>query len=144
MTPSPSSERPDSQSDPADPDPVAPALSQVLRALRDEAVLAIHDRVHLVTLEVRQVGIRATQMVLLATLAALFLCSAWATVLVAIYMACIEMGMRWWGAMLMIVVLNLAAAGGAWYSAHGLSSAFTFPATRRMIRAFATKTPPAP
>lgn len=116
-------------------------LSELITQLKFELIQAVHDRVQLFTLELRQVGLRVTQMVLLATLAALFVCSAWTVLLIGIYMACVNHGMYWAVAIAVILVLNLVGAAAVWWMAHSLSSALTFPATRWMIRSLLRQPP---
>lgn len=111
-----------------------PQLGQVLAALKLEILSAFHDRIQLLTLETRQIGIRITQMVLLATLAALFICTAWVALMVALYMAGVSYGWHWATALAVVLAMNLLGAFMAWWTAHRLSAALTFPATRRMIR----------
>ncbi|MFT3859553.1 MAG: phage holin family protein [Aquabacterium sp.] len=112
----------------------APGLGETLTALREEVAGAVHERLHLVALEFKQVSLNATQMVLLGTMAGLMLAGAWASVLVAIYMACTTHGMPWGVALLLVLVLNVAGAIVAWLRAQALSEAFTFPASMRMIK----------
>jgi hypothetical protein len=113
--------------------PEPPGFGQTLQALREELMLAVHERVHLVALEFRQVSLNAAQMVMLAMAAGLMLASAWATVLVATYKACTAYGLHWGLALLLVTVLNLVCAALVWLRAHALSHAFTLPATRRML-----------
>jgi uncharacterized membrane protein YqjE len=121
--------------------PEPPGLADTVNALREELMNAVHERVHLVALELKQVSLNATQMVLLATVAGLMLAGAWATVLVAVYMACIGWGMPWGVALLVVLVLNIVGAGLAWLRAHALSDAFTFPASVRMLKRLGTSQP---
>ena len=118
----------------AGPSDEPPGLSGALQALRGEVMNALHERLHLVTLEFKQVGLSAAEMVLLATVAALMLAGAWATILTAVYLACRAHGMPWGVALLVLLVLNLAGACLAWLKAHALSEDFTLPATRRMLK----------
>lgn len=111
-----------------------PGLGDTLTALREEVADAVHERLHLVALEFKQVSLNATQMVLLGTMAGLMLAGAWASVLVAIYMACTSHGVPWGVALLLVLVLNVAGAIVAWLRAQALSEAFTFPASMRMIK----------
>lgn len=120
-----------------------PRIGETLSALRDELMHALHERLHLIALECRQVSMNATQMVLLATVAGLMLASAWATVLTGIYMACTSHGMHWGVALLIVFLVNLAGAGVAWLRAHALSDAFSFPATLRMVKRLSGSEPKA-
>lgn len=125
----------------AEPAADVPSVLALVRAMQAELLTAVHDRLHLVTLECRQASLSAMQMVLLSTLAALMLCGAWATLLVAFYMAFTHHGMPWALALLLILLLNLLGAILVWLRAHSLSAAFTFPATRRMLKGYETSRP---
>lgn len=130
---------------PADAQPEPPAgFGETLGALREEMMHALHERLHLIALEFKQVSLNATQMVLLATVAGLMLAGAWATVLVGIYMACTHNGMPWGVALLLVLILNVVGAGLAWVRAHSLSDAFTFPASLRMLKRLTGSQPKAP
>lgn len=121
--------------------PPPPGFGETLHALREELMTGVHERVHLVALEFKQVGLNAAQMVVLATVAGLMLAGAWATVLVAVYMACTAQGMPWGVALLIVLAINVAGAGLAWLRAHSLSDAFTFPASQRMLKRLAHREP---
>ena len=128
---------------PVDREADLPRIGETLSALREELMHALHERLHLIALECKQVSLNATQMVLLATVAGVMLASAWATVLVGVYMACTSHGMPWGVALLVVLLVNLAGAGAAWLRAHALSDAFTFPATLRMVKRLAGNEPKA-
>ena len=100
--------------------------------------LAVHDRVRLLLLEVRQAGVNATQMVLLATMAALMLCGAWVTLMVGVYMGCTQYGLHWALALALVLVLHVALALLAWFKAMALSTALTLPSSQRMFRKLVT------
>lgn len=115
--------------------PAGPALGATLHALGAELQAALHNRIDLLALETRQAGIATTQIVLLATLAALLLAAAWSTMMAGVYMACLAAMMPWPAALAVVLVINLAAAWAAWIKANTLTAHLTFPATRRMLRA---------
>lgn len=117
----------------SDEPPAALPIGALLNALAQEVSHGLQERLHLIVLEARQVGLRATQMILLAVLAALMACSAWATVLVAIYMACTTHGVSWPVALLIVLLVNVAAAAAAVRVAYRLNSQLGFPATLRML-----------
>jgi len=87
--------------------PASLPVGALISALSQELSHAIQERLHLIVLEGRQIGLQVTQMIMLAVLAALMACAAWATVLVAIYLACTAHGMPW-GVALLVVLLGPA------------------------------------
>lgn len=111
----------------------AATFGELAHALRAEVMTGVHTRLHLVALECRQATLHFTQMVMLATLAALMLCGAWATVLIGLYMTCVAYGLPWAAALAILLALNVAGALLVWLWAHSLSAAMSFPATRRML-----------
>lgn len=129
----------DPQADAADtatppPPSQPPSLGEVIHGLLAAVRGALHGRVHLVTLELQQASIAAMQIVLLAVLAALMVCSAWATLLVALYMWAVSAGLSWAGALSLVMAANLLAAVGVWLKATSLTTHFTFPGTVRMLK----------
>lgn len=132
---------PQAATPPAETPDAMVALSDVARSILAELRLSLQGRVHLVSLEVRQASIAATEIVLLATLAALMVCAAWGTVLVGVYMGAVAAGIPWAGALLLVFLANLLAAGAIWLKATSLTVHFTFPATMRML-GLAPKAPP--
>lgn len=119
-------------------------LGALVQALQSELTGALHDRLHLVTLEVKQAGISAAQMVVLAVVAALMLCGAWMVLMVGVYMLCTTQGLHWALALGIVLLLNLAGALLLWFKAMALSTAFTFPASLRMIKGLAPGKPSTP
>lgn len=116
------------------PEPAALPVGALLSALTQELSHAVQERLHLVTLEGRQIGLQATRMIMLAVLAALMACAAWATILVALYMACTAHGMPWGVALLVVLLVNAGGAYGVWSTAYRIGSQLGFPATLRMLR----------
>lgn len=122
-------------------EPPDPPVRTLVQALMAEWGLAVHDRLRLLMLEVRQAGVHATQMVLLATLAALMLCGAWTTLMVGLYVGCTQYGLHWALALALVLVLHVALAALAWLKAMALSTALTLPASLRVLKSLVS--PPA-
>ncbi len=125
----------------ADPAP-AESLADLFRGLRHELHATIHARLHLISLELRQAGIAATQIVLLAALAALFVSTAWTACMAGLYMACRDAGMHWSLALGLVALLNALGAFMLWTKAHALTLHFTMPATLRMLKGSTDKQAP--
>ena len=114
--------------------PASLPVGALISALSQELSHAIQERLHLIVLEGRQIGLQVTQMIMLAVLAALMACAAWATVLVAIYLACTAHGMPWGVALLVVLLVNIGAAYAIWSTAYRIGSRLGFPATLRMLQ----------
>ncbi len=124
----------DTASSSVPPPPLPPSLGDVIQGLVAAVRGAVHGRIHLVTLELQQASIAAMQIVMLAVLAALMVCSAWATLLVGLYMWAVSAGVSWAGALSLVMAANLLAAVGVWLKAVSLTNHFTFPGTVRLLK----------
>lgn len=121
--------------------PSVPPFQALVQTLLAEWGLALHDRMRLLMLEVRQAGINAAQMVLLATVTALMLCGAWVTLMVGIYMGSTQAGLHWALALLLVLALHLMLASLAWLKAMALSTALTLPASLRVLKSLLPRHP---
>jgi hypothetical protein len=88
---------------------VADSAGATWQALRG----ALHERVHLLTLEARLAGLTLVQLLTYAVLVALLAVTAWLALVACVVVALASAGLHWALALLVGVVVNLAAA--AWF-----------------------------
>lgn len=87
----------------------------------------------LFSLEIRRAGHTLVWMVALAALAAMLIVTAWLGLMAALALWAFSLGWTWAGAVLVIALVNLAAAALATISCVTLSRNLLFPATRRQL-----------
>jgi hypothetical protein len=115
--------------EPARPPSLPAALLDVWQELR----AAVGGRALLLSLEARRAGVALSEMVMLAVLAALLLCAAWIALMAGVFMTGLAFGLRWPGALALVIVLDLGAAAFAWGHVRRLSEHLSFPATREAM-----------
>jgi uncharacterized membrane protein YqjE len=109
------------------------------RGLADEIGAAFTARAHLVELEAKQAAWSAAYMLGFAVAAALLGVTAWLLLIGGLMTAAIRLGVPWWVATLVALVLH---AGAAWLlvaRSRNLVGNLTFAATRRSL---ASRRPP--
>jgi hypothetical protein len=95
----------------------------------------VADLFRLFTLEVRRAGLSLTWMLALGVLAALLMATAWYSLMAALALWAVSLGLTWIGAMLALALVNLVTAAMVVFSCVGLSRNLLFPATRRQLAA---------
>jgi len=95
----------------------------------------VADLFRLFTLEVRRAGLSLTWMLALGVLAALLMATAWYSLMMALALWAVSLGLTWIGAMLALALVNLVTAAMVVFSCVGLSRNLLFPATRRQLAA---------
>lgn len=96
-----------------------PSLLDEIKGLWDEIRHLIHDHIELAALETRLAGETLAFMVMAGVAIAILLVSAWLALLGAVVVLLVAMGMWASVAFLLIVLLNIAAAGAlAWLIKH--------------------------
>jgi len=111
----------------------APSLAAALLGVWQELRAAVGSRALLFSLEARRAGVALSEMVMLAVLAALLLCAAWMALMAAVFMTGLAFGMRWPGALALVIALDVGAAVLAWSQVRRLSEHLSFPATREAM-----------
>lgn len=114
-------------------------LDNVKQVLRDLPGL-VSDRVHLLALELKRSGLALAQMVGLVVAAGVLLCTAWLALWTGIGIALVEAGVAWGWTLVLILLINLAAAWLAVKRALALARYLALPATLRRL----TLGPPSP
>src|SRR3954454_25112498 len=120
--------------------PPAPAPDDEIRSL-PKAVSALFadlpglftDRVHLLALELRRASGALGQMVALALLAAILFATAWLTLWGGLVAGMVTLGLFWPWAVLVVLVVNLAAAAWALRRVKALAPLLALPATLRRL-----------
>lgn len=120
------------------------ALLASVQVLLEEARGALRGRIELFSLELRRSGSALVQMAVLALLAALLGSVAWLTLMAALTVGLVHLGLPWAGSLLIVVLLNLGAALAALMRARALGSQLGFPASRRQLHFGARAEGPAP
>lgn len=123
-----------------DPEPVRVPLLELAGSLAKELPGLISDRVQLLALELRRAGQSLAKMLVLVLCALILLSTAWIALWVGLAFVLIHFGLHWWGAIIVILVLNIGAAVFALLRAKALVHNLTLPATMRRL----TVAPPGP
>jgi hypothetical protein len=116
------------------------SLLDNVKQLLHELPGLVSDRVHLLALELKRSGLALAQMVGLVVAAGVLLCTAWLALWTGIGVALIEAGLAWGWTLVLILLVNLGAAGLAVQGALTLARYLALPATLRRL----TFGPPAP
>ena len=95
----------------------------------------VADLFRLFSLEVRRAGLTLVWMLALGVLAALLTATAWVSLMAALALWAVSLGLTWIGAMIAIALVNLATAAVVVFSCVGLSRNLLFPAPRRQLAA---------
>ena len=93
------------------------------------------DRVHLLALELRRASGALGQMVALGLLAAILFATAWITLWGGLVAGMVTLGLFWPWAVLVVLVVNLAAAAWALQRVQALAPFLALPATLRRLTA---------
>ena len=110
------------------------------RALGTELAAAFGARAHLLELEAKQAAWSAAYMIGFAVAAALLGVTAWLILVGGLMTLAVRLGLPWWLAVLLAIVLQ---AGAAWLLVtrlRGLAANLTFAATRRTLSHRSTET----
>ena len=102
----------------------------------------IGDRVELLALELRRAGVTLTQMIALGAIATLLGLTAWFALWGLVIGGLYALGMPWFGALLVVLIVNVAGAAWALMHARQIAPLLGLPATRRHL-SFKSATPPA-
>jgi hypothetical protein len=117
---------------PADHDE-ALSLPRAVAALIADLPGLLSDRVHQLALEMRRASGALGQMVGLALLAAILFATAWLTLWAGLVAAFVALGLFWPWAVLIVLVVNLAAAVWALMRVKALAPLLALPATLRRL-----------
>ena len=114
------------------PDEVV-SLPKAVSALFADLPGLLTDRVHLLSLELRRASNALGQMVALGLLAAILVATAWLAVWVGLAAAFLAVGLAWPWIVLLVLVINLGAAGWAILRVKALAPLLALPATLRRL-----------
>jgi len=117
---------------PADPDDGV-SLPRAVTSLLADLPGLLTDRVHLLALELRRASGALGQIVALGLLAAVLFATAWLTLWAGLVAAFISLGLFWPWAVLIVLVVNLAAAAWAAMRVKALAPLLALPATLRRL-----------
>ena len=123
--------------DAAPPQPPPPPQASWLAALQDlarELPGLVTDRLDLLGLELRRAGLALAQIAALVVAAAVLGVTAWLALWAGIAGALVRAGLPWAGALLVVLLLNLAACAALLLRVRGLLPRLALPATRRHLR----------
>jgi len=122
------------------PPPAPPAdaaddlpLPRAFAALVADLPGLLTDRVHLLALELRRASGALGQMVALGLLAAILFATAWLTLWAGLVAGLVTLGLFWPWAVVLVLVLNLAAAAWALQRVKALAPLLALPATLRRL-----------
>jgi len=118
----------------ATPPPIDGIFRGVANAF-NSARRALSDLLRLFSLEVRRAGLTLVWMVVLGTIAAMLIVTAWLGLMGALAWWAVSLGLTWIGAMAGIALINTAVAAIAIFSCLAISRDLLFPATRRQLDA---------
>lgn len=119
---------------PAIPGEQRPGLNELVQSLLSTWRRLAHARLSLFAVELRSASLNLVFIVGLAAVVAFLLGTSWLLVLALIGYLAIESGMQWGGAGLLLLVINLAVAGGLVWAMASASEKLTFAATRRTLQ----------
>src|SRR5471032_329305 len=117
---------------PATPDEVV-SLPKAVSALFADLPGLLTDRVHLLSLELQRASNALAQMVALGVLAAILFATAWITLWVGLAAAFLAVGLAWPWIVLLVLFVNLSAAGWAVMRVKALAPLLALPATLRRL-----------
>jgi uncharacterized membrane protein YqjE len=124
------------------PDEVV-SLPKAVGALFADLPGLLTDRVHLLSLELQRASNALGQMVALGLLAAILVATAWLALWVGLAAAFLAVGLAWPWIVLLVLVINLGAAGWAILRVKALAPLLALPATlRRLTDSGAPERPP--
>jgi hypothetical protein len=109
------------------------SLPRAVAALIADLPGLLSDRVHLLALELRRASGALGQMVGLALLAAILFATAWLTLWAGLVAGFVSLGLFWPWAVLIVLVVNLAAAVWALMRVKALAPLLALPATLRRL-----------
>ncbi|MDE2400109.1 MAG: phage holin family protein [Burkholderiales bacterium] len=112
----------------------ASSVLDMVHAVLHELREAVHGRVLLLSLELRQAALALSHMVVLAVLAALLLCTAWLTLMAGVFMAVRDAGLHWAWALGVVLIANVGGAVGLLWKARQRAEYLLFPATVRTLQ----------
>ncbi|MDE2147172.1 MAG: phage holin family protein [Burkholderiales bacterium] len=120
--------------DAAPPQPPPPGWLAALQDLARELPGLVTDRLDLLGLELRRAGLALAQIAALVVAAAVLGVTAWLALWAGIAGALVRAGLPWAGALLLVLLLNLAASAALLLRVRGLLPQLGLPATRRHLR----------
>ena len=118
----------------AETTPAAESLFGALAGAFVSARQVLGNFVELITLETRRAGLTLMWMVALGATAAILIVTAWFCFMAAIALWLVALGMTWAGAIVLVALVNLVAAGVVVFFCVMLSRNLLFPATRRQLK----------
>lgn len=119
----------------AETPPAAEGLLGAIAGAFASARQVLGNFVELITHEARRAGLTLMWMVALGALAAMLLVTAWLGFMAAFAWWLVSLGMTWAGAIALVALVNLLAAGVVVFFCVMLSRNLLFPATRRQLKA---------
>ena len=117
----------------ADSSPPSPSLFKELSSAFDAARAAVSSFLDLIALEARGAGLALMWMVIWGLVAALCVIAAWLGLMTALGLWAVSLGFSPIATVIVIAVVNLAAAGGLVMICIRMSRALLFPAVRRQV-----------
>ncbi len=118
----------------AETPPAAEGLLGALAGAFASARQVLGNFVELITLETRRAGLTLMWMVALGAMAAILIAAAWFCFMAAFALWLVSLGMTWAGAIALVSLVNLLAAGVVVFFCVMLSRNLLFPATRRQLK----------
>ena len=106
---------------------------QVLAALLQELPGLVSDRIHLLALELKRATQTLTRLIALVLAAAILGATAWIALWGAVVATLVEAGLGFGWACVIVLLVNLAAAGGALLQAKRIAPLLGLPATLRHL-----------
>ena len=113
--------------------PPSPSLFKELSSALDAARAAVSNFLDLIALEARGAGLALMWMVVWGLVAALCVIAAWLGVMTALGLWAVSLGFSPIATVVVIAVVNLAAAAGLIMMCIRMSRALLFPAVRRQV-----------
>ncbi len=109
------------------------SITQLLKSLTGDLIGQVSGRVHLVALELRRARQALLQMVVLVIAAGIFMATAWIAFWVVVVTLAVASGLSWYGAVALVLFLNMVGGWLAFRRARALSVYLTLPATVRRL-----------
>lgn len=123
-----------SSKDTGETPPAAEGLLGALAGAFASARQVLGNFVELITHEARRAGLTLMWMVVLGAMAAILFVTAWFCFMAAFAWWLVSLGMTWAGAIALVALVNLLAAGVVAFFCVMLSRNLLFPATRRQLK----------
>ncbi len=120
------------------PSKILGELTKVVSAVHLTAASALE----LLALETRRASLTLVWMIALALAAGLLVVSAWFGLMAVLAISAVALGLPWFAAILLLVVINLGVASGVIFMCIKMSKDLTFVASRRQFANILSKQAP--